>query len=99
MPSVNRDWTAAAMENLLGNSPKVRNFKAAFDVELPDGTTVPFELTMPDGALRAEMGREVPEHFHLRGDLWDAGRFVIHLLLYPKPTLERGKEAVIRVVR
>ncbi len=100
MVNVGREWTAARMESVLAGSPPIRNFKATFELVQPDGEVVPFELLMPEGALRTEVGREYPEEFHpLDVLLASLGRVAIRLFLYPRPTLVRDKEAILRVVR
>ncbi len=100
MVNVGREWTAARMEFVLAGSPPIRNFKATFEVVQPDGEVVPFELLIPDGALRMETGRECAEGFHPLDSLMSSlGRFVLRLFLYPAPTLVRDKEAILRVLR
>lgn len=88
---------AAEIERLLRDC-QVRNLRVVFDVLHPDGKSVRVELTMPEGGLLFSSGRKFPGVFI--EDVWSVpGQLVLRLDLLPKPTLERGREAVIRILR
>lgn len=94
----------AEMEKLLRRA-RIRNFKATFEVETgiggPDAETVTFEVILPVGELRQEIGWEVVNGFVDQEFLaFPAGeaRHVIRMSLFVDRTFDRSKQATIRVV-
>jgi hypothetical protein len=93
------EFTGAYIEQMLDH-PRVRNFRASFQVELPDGKLQAVELTMPAGELRFETGHEPPAATfvptgHIMAML---GRYMMLLSLLPDPSLDVEKQAAVRVV-
>lgn len=95
--------SAAWMEQQLLRDAHVRNFVATFDLLQPDGTTVPFELRMPAGRLRQEIGQELDPGF-VDVDVMPVAlassfrRWLIRMNLSPEPA-GAGEQATLRVVK
>lgn len=89
---------AAHLEHMMSRA-RVRNLRCTFDVEQPDGTTVPFELILPAGELRTETGRELEGGFYESGlSPLGYGRWVMRLNLFPDPSLQEDRQLIVRVV-
>jgi hypothetical protein len=91
--------TAAQIEHMLAQA-RIRDLKVTFEVENPDGTAIPFEVTLPAGELRMDSGRL------LEGGFYDKdvspihyGRVVVRLALLPDMSLDPARQLVIRVAR
>lgn len=91
--------TAAQIEHMLAQA-RIRNLKAVFEVENPDGTVIPFEVTLPAGELRMDSGRLLEGGFYGKDvSPLHYGRLVVRFNLLPDPTLHPAKQMVIKVGR
>lgn len=92
---MHKDQNAIRAEHLLRSRP-VRNFKAEWDVEMPDGTTRHMQLTMPRGRMKQEQGTAIETSEFISDALfnpWTMGQAVIRMDLLPAPSLKEEDQA------